>query len=651
MCGIVGYWNKNGAEGSTVDKMATEIRHRGPDDAGIWLDEGSGLALAHRRLSIIDLSPAGHQPMVSPCGRFILVYNGEIYNHQGLRADLENEGGHFDWRGHSDTETLLAGLRHWGVEGTLERLNGMFAFALWDKAEHALFLARDRMGEKPLYYGTSGDSFLFGSELKSLKAHPHWRGDIDRNALTLYMRHNYVPTPWSIYQGISKLPPAHFVVVRETGKEVSEPKCYWNLGKIAARGSANTKGSPEELIDELDGLLRDAVGKRMVADVPLGSFLSGGFDSSTVVALMQAQSTRPIKTFTIGFHEKGYNEAVHAEAVAKHLGTDHTQLYLTPEEAMAVIPRLPAIWDEPFSDSSQIPTLLVSELARKHVTVSLSGDGGDELFCGYSRYTQGYQIWKKLRLFPRTLRRALGSLLQTLPGASLENLIRILPKQYRVPHLADRLSKLADVVKEDSSEAYYRRLVSHWMEPAAVVLGGTEPRTIFAAPDSLPKLPGLREQMMYMDSLTYLPDDILTKVDRASMAVSLEARVPLLDHRVVEFSWRVPTSLKYRDSKAKWLLREVLYRYVPRELMERPKIGFGVPIDAWLCGPLQEWAEELLGEKRLREEGFFDPVPIQKMWYEHVTGQRRWHYYLWDVLMFQAWRENQKNDQLAETVR
>jgi len=651
MCGIVGYWNKNGAEGSTVDKMATEIRHRGPDDAGIWLDEGSGLALAHRRLSIIDLSPAGHQPMVSPCGRFILVYNGEIYNHQGLRADLENEGGHFDWRGHSDTETLLAGLRHWGVEGTLERLNGMFAFALWDKAEHALFLARDRMGEKPLYYGTSGDSFLFGSELKSLKAHPHWRGDIDRNALTLYMRHNYVPTPWSIYQGISKLPPAHFVVVRETGKEVSEPKCYWNLGKIAARGSANTKGSPEELIDELDGLLRDAVGKRMVADVPLGSFLSGGFDSSTVVALMQAQSTRPIKTFTIGFHEKGYNEAVHAEAVAKHLGTDHTQLYLTPEEAMAVIPRLPAIWDEPFSDSSQIPTLLVSELARKHVTVSLSGDGGDELFCGYSRYTQGYQIWKKLRLFPRTLRRALGSLLQTLPGASLENLIRILPKQYRVPHLADRLSKLADVVKEDSSEAYYRRLVSHWMEPAAVVLGGTEPRTIFAAPDSLSKLPGLREQMMYMDSLTYLPDDILTKVDRASMAVSLEARVPLLDHRVVEFSWRVPTSLKYRDSKAKWLLREVLYRYVPRELMERPKIGFGVPIDAWLCGPLREWAEELLGEKRLREEGFFDPVPIQKMWYEHVTGQRRWHYYLWDVLMFQAWRENQKNDRLAETVR
>ena len=644
MCGIVGYWNKNGAEeGSTIDKMATEIRHRGPDDAGIWLDEGSGLALAHRRLSIIDLSPAGHQPMVSPCGRFILVYNGEIYNHQDLRADLENEDGHFDWRGHSDTETLLAGLRHWGVEGTLERLNGMFAFALWDKAEHALFLARDRMGEKPLYYGSSGGSFLFGSELKSLKAHPHWRGDIDRNALTLYMRHNYVPTPWSIYQGISKLPPAHFVVVRETGKEVSEPKCYWNLGKIAARGSANTKGSPEELIDELDELLRDAVGKRMVADVPLGSFLSGGFDSSMVVALMQAQSTRPVKTFTIGFHEKGYNEAEQAKAVAKHLGTDHTELYVTPKEAMAVIPRLPTIWDEPFSDSSQIPTFLISELARQHVTVSLSGDGGDELFCGYSRYTQGYRIWKLMCLLPGPLRRTLGRLLQAFPGAPLESLIRFLPKRFQIPHLADRLPKLADVIKEDSGESYYRRLVSHWKDPVAVVLRGVEPLTIFETPERLPKLSGLRERMMYMDSLTYLPDDILTKVDRASMAVSLEARVPLLDQRVVEFSWRIPMSLKVRDGKGKWLLRELLYRYVPRKLMERPKMGFGVPIDAWLRGPLREWAEELLDEKKLREEGFFDPAPIRKIWQEHVTGQRRCHYYLWDVLMFQAWLADSKN--------
>ena len=643
MCGIVGYWDKNGIDASIVERMAMRIQHRGPDDAGIWLDEGPGLALAHRRLSIIDLSSAGHQPMVSPCGRFILVYNGEIYNHQNLRADLENEGGHFDWRGHSDTESLLAGLRHWGVEETLKRLNGMFAFVLWDNTERTLFLARDRMGEKPLYYGCSGESFLFGSELKSLAVHPHWKGDVNRNALTLYMRHNYVPTPWSIFQGISKLPPAHFVVVREAGQVVSEPQCYWDLGQIAAEGSANTNEAPEELIDELNELLRDAVGRRMMADVPLGAFLSGGFDSATVVALMQAQSTRPVKTFTIGFHEKGYNEAEHAKAVAKHLGTDHTELYVTSEEAMAVIPRLPTIWDEPFSDSSQIPTLLISQLARKHVTVSLSGDGGDELFCGYSRYAQGYQIWEKLRLLPRPLRRALGSLLQIIPGASLESLMRVLPKRCRVPHLADRLPKLADVIKEDSGELYYHHLVSHWKDPAAVVMGGVEPQTIFKMPERLPKLAGLRERMMYMDTMTYLPDDILTKVDRASMAMSLEARVPLLDHRLVEFSWRVPTSLKYRDGKAKWLLREVLHRYVPRELMERPKMGFGVPIDTWLCGSLREWAEELLNEKKLREEGFFDPVPIRKMWQEHVTGQRRWHYYLWDVLMFQAWLVNSKS--------
>jgi asparagine synthase (glutamine-hydrolysing) len=513
----------------------------------------------------------------------------------------------------------------------------MFAFALWDKAERVLFLARDRMGEKPLYYGASGDNFLFGSELKSLRAHPHWRGDIDRNALTLYMRHNYIPTPWSIYKGINKLRPAHFVVVQEAGKVVSEPQCYWDLGQIAASGSAGVKRSPEEILDELDELLRDAVGKRMVADVPLGSFISGGFDSSMVVALMQAQSAQPVKTFTIGFHEKDYDEAGHANAVAKHLGTDHTELYVTPKEAMAVIPRLSAIWDEPFSDSSQIPTLLISELARQHVTVSLSGDGGDELFCGYSRYTKGYQIWKMMSVLPGPLRRRLGGLLQAIPGAPLESLVRFLPKRFQVPHLADRLQKLGEVVKEDSGELYYRRLVSHWNDPGMVVLGGVEPRAIFDTPERLPKLPGLREHMMYMDTLTYLPDDILTKVDRASMAVSLEARVPFLDHRVVEFSWRIPTSLKVRDGKSKWLLRELLYRYVPRKLMERPKMGFGVPIDAWLRGPLREWAEELLDEKRLREEGFFDPAPIRKKWYEHVAGQNRWHYYLWDVLMFQAW--------------
>ncbi|MCP4491724.1 MAG: asparagine synthase (glutamine-hydrolyzing) [Gammaproteobacteria bacterium] len=647
MCGFVGFIQATdvdvSASRATVRRMADAIVHRGPDDSGVWLSEDSAVALAHRRLSIIDLSPAGHQPMISPCGQFVLAYNGEIYNHQDLRTELEDEGGHFDWRGHSDTETLLAGLRHWGVEGTLQRLNGMFAFALWDKAEHSLFLAGDRMGEKPLYYGRNGGAFLFGSELKSLNAHPDWQGTIDRDALTLYMRHNYVPTPWSIYQGISKLPPAHFVIIKEAGQAVSEPKCYWSLGQVAEKGMASAEEQPEELIDELDQLLHDAVGRRMASDVPLGAFLSGGFDSTIVAALMQAQSARPIKTYTIGFNEKGYNEALHAKTVAKHLGTEHTELYVTQEDAMSVIPRLPAIWDEPFSDSSQIPTLLVSELARKHVTVSLSGDGGDELFCGYNRYTKGYQVWKKLRFLPAPVRNVLGELIAALPGETMETLVRLLPKRLQVPHLADRLPKLADLVKEGSGESYYHRLISHWKDPAALVLGGVEPCTIFASPEQLPKLPGLRERMMYLDSMTYLPDDILTKVDRASMAVSLEARVPLLDHRVVEFSWRVPMALKYRNGKGKWLLREVLYRYVPRELMERPKMGFGVPIEHWLRGPLREWGEELLNEKRLREEGFFDSIPIRKMWKEHVTGKRRWHYYLWDVLMFQQWLEMERS--------
>lgn len=644
MCGIVGYWDKRGAVATVVEQMAWRIKHRGPDDAGIWLNQSGDLAMAHRRLAIIDLSPTGHQPMTSPCGRFTLVFNGEIYNHPDLRTDLEREGGHFDWRGHSDTETLLASLRYWGVEKTLQRVNGMFAFALWDSTEHRLFLARDRMGEKPLYYGNNGGCFLFGSELKSFKAHPHWQAEIDRNALALYMRYNNVPTPWSIYQGIKKLPPAHFVVIHEAGQQVSEPHCYWNLAEIVEQQVAIQAGDDSDaLVDELDGLLRDAVYSRMAADVPLGAFLSGGFDSTMVVALMQAQSPLPIKTFTIGFHEQGYNEAVHARAVAAHLGTDHTELYVTPEEVMAVISRLPTIWDEPFSDSSQIPTLLVSELARKHVTVSLSGDGGDELFCGYNRYTQGYQIWHKLQLLPASLRQLIGSLMQVFPGASLEYLLSFLPKRFQIPHLADRLLKLAEVVKEKSNESYYHHLVSHWKEPDRLVLGAKEPPTIFNLTEQHPKLTDFREQMMYLDSKTYLPDDILTKVDRASMAVSLEARVPLLDHRVVEFAWKVPMLLKYRDGKGKWLLREVLYRYVPRELMERPKMGFGVPIEHWLGGSLREWSEALLGESRLRDEGFFDPVPIRKMWQEHVAGKRRWHYCLWGVLMFQQWIEMERN--------
>ena len=643
MCGIAGYWQQDGLlDKSVITKMSDRMAHRGPDDAGVWLDEKAGLALGHRRLSILDLSPAGHQPMVSPCGWYSLVYNGEIYNHLELRELLKTEGGQFNWRGHSDTETLLAALRHWGVEKTLGRLNGMFAFALWDRRARSLFLVRDRMGIKPLYYGHHNGVFLFGSELKALTAHPAWNGAVDRDALALYLRHNCVPTPWSIYRGIFKLPSAHFVVVRENGRTLSSPRCYWNLGRIAEQGAYQPEKDGDVLTAELDELLKDAVKKRMFADVPLGTFLSGGIDSTTVTALMQAQSDKPVRTFSIGVQNGNIDEAQHAKAVARYLGTDHTELYVTPEEVLEVISQLPVIWDEPFSDSSQIPTFLVSKLARQHVTVSLSGDGGDELFSGYNRHIVGPGVWRKASRLPLQLRRVMSLGLGFLARHDVEGLRRYLPQRMAVPDLADRLEKLAGALKTSDRLAFYKDLVSHWKDPASLILGGTEPPTLLDNRNNMPRLPGLREEMMYLDQMTYLPDDILTKVDRASMTVSLEARVPLLDYRMVEFSWRVPTEFKYRDGKGKWLLRQVLYRYVPEKLIERPKQGFAIPLGEWLRGPLREWAEELLDERRLREEGFFDPVPIRTMWLEHVNGKRRWHNCLWDVLMFQAWLESGK---------
>lgn len=640
MCGIAGYWQKGDLfDKSVITRMTERMMHRGPDDAGFWLDEKTGLALGHRRLSILDLSPAGHQPMLTPCGRYTMVYNGEIYNHLELRELLEAEGGHFDWRGHSDTETLLAALRHWGVEKTLGRLNGMFAFALWDRCERSLFLVRDRMGIKPLYYGLHNGVFLFGSELKALAPHPVWKGEVDRGALALYLRHNCVPTPWSIYRGIFKLPPAHFVVVRDSGSNVSAPRCYWNLSRIAEQGASEQQQDGVELTAELDELLRDAVKKRMISDVPLGTFLSGGLDSTTVTALMQAQSDKPVRTFSIGVQSVKIDEAQHAKTVARYLGTDHTELYVTPEEAMQVIPRLSTIWDEPFSDSSQIPTFLVSKLARQQVTVSLSGDGGDELFSGYNRHIVGPGVWGKVSRLPLPLRRVMGLGIGLLARYDVDGLRRYLPQRMAVANLADRLEKLAGALNAPNRLAFYKDLVSHWKNPASLIQGGTEPESLLDRLDGLPRLLSLREEMMYLDQMTYLPDDILTKVDRASMAVSLEARVPFLDYRVVEFAWRVPTAYKYRDGRGKWLLRKVLDRYVPQELMDRPKQGFGVPIGQWLRGPLREWAEYLLDEHRLRKEGFFNPVPIKKMWQEHLVGRRRWQYHLWDVLMFQAWLE------------
>lgn len=619
--------------------MTDAIAHRGPDDTGVWSDQSAGLGLAHRRLSILDLSPAGHQPMFSASGRYVIAFNGEIYNHLELRAELPA----LPWRGHADTETLLAAIDAWGLKSTLEKSVGMFAFALWDRETCALSLACDRLGEKPLYYGWQGGTFLFGSELKALKANPAFLAEIDRDALALFLRHNAIPAPHSIYRGIHKLPPGTFLQIQE-GLKNALPRAYWTVRSVAEAGQRNPfKGDDKEAVGELKRLFNHAVAGQMIADVPLGAFLSGGVDSSAVVALMQAQSARPVRTFTIGFHEAGYNEAEHARRVAAHLGTEHTELYVTAEQAMAVIPRLPQLYDEPFADSSQIPTFLVSELARRHVTVSLSGDGGDELFGGYNRYFWAVNIWKRIGWAPLPLRAALAGALTMLPPASwnsaFSGLARFLPAGWRYANPGDKLHKLAEILAVRSPEEIYLGLVSHWKRPAEVVLDADEHATILTDPKQWADLPDFESRMMYLDQMTYLPDDILTKVDRAAMGVSLETRVPMLDHRVVEFAWSLPLSMKIRHGQGKWLLRQLLYQYVPSRLIERPKMGFGIPVDVWLRGPLKDWAEGLLDENRLRREGYFYPAPIRQKWAEHLAGRRNWSYYLWDVLMFQAWLE------------
>ena len=648
MCGITGFWQHSGSPDEAIlSRMAGAIRHRGPDDAGTWIERDSGLGFAHRRLSIVDLSPAGHQPMASAGGRFVIVFNGEIYNHPALRAELESAGQAPAWRGHSDTETLLAAFEAWGIEATLKRAVGMFALALWDRQSRALTLARDRLGEKPLYCGYAGGTFLFGSELKALRAYPGFSADIDREALTLYLRHNYIPAPFNIYRGIRKLMPGTWLTLGEADMAVRRlppAQAYWSVRDVALAGRASLfRGSATEAVDELDRLLSQAISGQSMADVPLGAFLSGGVDSSTVVALMQKQGAQPVKTFTIGFHEAGYNEAEHAHAVAAHLGTEHTELYVTAEQAMAVIPQLPQLYDEPFADSSQIPTHLVSQLARRHVTVSLSGDGGDELFGGYNRYFWARQLWRKLAWLPAPLRAALGGALTTLPPKAWNTVFQrleiFLPHRLRYANPGDKLHKLAEILAAKTPDAIYYDLISHWKSPADVVAGGHEPDTVVTDRKGWPALADFEDRMMYLDMMSYLPDDILAKVDRAAMGVSLETRVPLLDHRVVEFAWTLPLSMKIRDGQGKWLLREVLYRHVPKTLIERPKMGFGIPIDQWLRGPLKGWAEDLLNAGRLEREGYFHPAPVQEKWREHLSGTRNWAYYLWDVLMFQLWRE------------
>jgi asparagine synthase (glutamine-hydrolysing) len=648
MCGLTGYWRASGHSTqeaqAIVGAMARQITHRGPDDQGVWTDADAGFALAHRRLSILDLSPQGHQPMLSHCGRYVLAFNGEVYNFAAIREELEQAGVAPAWRGHSDTEVMLAAIAAWGLEAALKKFVGMFAFALWDRETRTLSLARDRLGEKPLYYGWQGEALLFGSELKALKAHPAFRAEIDRDALTLFLRHNAIPSPYSIYQGIHKLPPGTFLQLH-AGQKDARPVAYWSARSVAEAGQRNLfRGSDAEAVSELERLLAQAVGGQMVADVPLGAFLSGGIDSTTVVALMQAQSRRPVKTFTIGFNETGYNEAEYAHAVARHLGTEHTDLYVTPQDAIDVIPGLSAVYDEPFADSSQIPTCLVSGLARQHVTVSLSGDGGDELFGGYNRYFWARNLWRKLGWAPRPLRAALAGVLTTLPPSSwdtaFQKLEQWLPARLRYANPGDKLHKAAEILAVRSPEEIYLGLVSHWKHPAQLVPGSHEPLTLLTDPARRADLPDFEHRMMYLDTVTYLPDDILTKVDRAAMSVSLETRVPLLDHRLVEFAWTLPLDMKIRHGQGKWLLRQVLYRHVPQALMDRPKMGFGVPIDHWLRGPLKDWAATLIEPGRLTREGFFDPAPIQRKWAEHQSGSRNWSYYLWDVLMFQQWQEH-----------
>ncbi|MFM9912806.1 MAG: asparagine synthase (glutamine-hydrolyzing) [Methylophilaceae bacterium] len=658
MCGIAGFLSTAQSRTTLLDHvhgMTASLTHRGPDDMGAWVDADAGIALGHRRLSILDLTPAGHQPMLSVCGRFVIVFNGEIYNHLQLRGELERdaEQGQISWRGHSDTETLLSAIAAWGVETTLQKSVGMFAFAVWDREQRTLTLARDRLGEKPLYFGMQGDVLMFGSELKALRTHPSFRGEIDRDSLALYMRHNYIPAPYSIYKGIYKLLPGTWLQLPDLADLVLDPslaglgeiKAYWSAYAVAESGHKDPfTGSETEAVEQLEQVLKQSIGGQMIADVPLGAFLSGGVDSSAVVALMQTQANRPVKTFTIGLNEHSYNEAGYAHAVAKSLGTEHTELYVSPEQAMAVIPQLPQIYDEPFADSSQIPTWLVAKMAREHVTVCLSGDGGDELFGGYNRYFLGQSLWSKLARIPQPMRGGAADLITGLSPSRWNSIMKIvspvMPRKLRYANPGDKLHKLAGVLQTESPESLYLGLVSHWDDPAAIVLGSKEHATVLTDKSKFQEFLSFPEQMMLLDTVSYLPDDILAKVDRAAMSVGLETRVPFLDHRVLEFAWKLPIAMKVRQEEGKHVLKRLLYRHVPKVLIERPKMGFGIPLDNWLRGPLRGWAETLLDESRLLKEGFFDPLPIRLKWQEHLSGQRNWQYQLWNVLMFQAWLEH-----------
>jgi asparagine synthase (glutamine-hydrolysing) len=600
----------------------------------MWANPEAGVAFGQRRLAIIDLSPMGHQPMTAANGRYTITFNGEIYNFRELRAELEDRGVRF--RGHSDTEVIVEGCAQWGINSTIVRLNGMFAIAVWDAKERQLFLTRDRMGEKPLYWAIINGLVLFGSELKALRAHPGWKPDLNRGAIAAFLRHNYVPGPFTIYQDVYKLPPAGFVKIGSGSGP--EKGVYWDLATVVSRGRRDAlRADEEELVDELDELVRDVISRRMVADVPLGAFLSGGYDSSTVVAVMQKASPRPVKTFTISFENAAFDESKHAEAVAAHLGTEHTTFPVSGAEALDVVPKLADMYDEPFADSSQIPTHIVSALTRKRVTVALSGDGGDELFSGYNRYQWAETVWRSGSKMPIPLRRLVSSTIRAVPPGTYDSIARYVPYLRQVPQVGHKAHRLAHTLSVPSIDSVYYQLVSHHQSPGELVKGSQEVRTACWDQNLTALLPDPVDRMRYLDMSTYLPDDILTKVDRASMAVALEVRVPFLDHRLVEWVWRLPSSRNARAGRPKHLLRRVLARYVPDRLVDRPKMGFGVPLADWLRGPLRDWGESLMSEAGLNAEGIFNVEIVRSLWTEFLDGSDRAYYLVWDVLMFQAW--------------
>jgi asparagine synthase (glutamine-hydrolysing) len=664
MCGIVGiYGHRYDCDLKKVaGDMVASLVHRGPDDDGIWGDDEAEVAFGHRRLSVIDLSHEGHQPMLSRDGRYVMVFNGEVYNHQLLRVELEDER-EVNWRGHSDTEVMLEAIARWGIKRALSKFIGMFAIALFDRTERKLHLIRDRVGEKPLYYGWCAGAFVFGSELKALRKYPGFAGEIDRDVLALYLRHTAVPDPFTIYQRIYKVQPGCIVSLDLSGSR-NYPNGFsphapfsisglslsrwWSLHEVAESGQSKLITKETEALGLLEFRLRESVRLQSLADVPLGAFLSGGIDSSLITALMQSESNSPINTFTIGFQEKKYNEAEHARKVASHLGTKHIELFVTAKDALDLVQQLPDLYDEPFADSSQIPTHLLCCQAKKHLTVALSGDAGDELFGGYNRYFWLRKVWSKVSWLPNGTRQLFAKAILSLPAHCWDTFYSriscLLTSSSDISFVGQKLHNLAKrLVSIKNEDELFFSLVSEWSNPDKVVKGASEPVTLLTKTNDWPTLPDIEHRMMYLDAMTYLPNDILVKVDRAAMSTSLETRTPFLDHRVVELAWQLPLSMKLRNNQGKWALRQILYKYVPRELIERPKQGFGVPLGEWLRGPLKEWAEELISEERLLREGYFNPDPIRSKWSEHLSGTRNWEHSLWAILMFQAWLESIKN--------